>query len=62
MIKLENDCCDCEEQYRFCGDCSRRNAPHYYCDSCGDETDIYYFDDRELCINCVRHELEPVVC
>lgn len=60
MTKIESDCCDCEQQFRSCGSCSRRNAKHYYCDDCGDETDIYHFDGEELCIKCIQKLLEPV--
>lgn len=57
MIKIENDCA-------YCGlpcmgeSCPNRNSPHYYCDECGDETEIYDFDGEQLCIECIKGRLK----
>lgn len=62
MTKLENDCRGCPPELGCAGpDCPYRRAPHHYCDLCGDETDLYHFDDSELCLDCIRHTLKPVV-
>lgn len=59
MIKYENDCCNCSTPLYPC-DGSHKRVPHFYCDECGQETDIYYFDGDELCIDCVEARLEVV--
>ena len=63
MKRIENDCCDCAtESYPCLGNsCSKRNVEHYYCDECGDETKLYEFEDKELCIDCIE-KLLTVVC
>ena len=62
MIKYENDCCGCAvPSYPCLGEsCSRRHAPHYYCDNCGDETELYRFEGVELCIHCIIDSLDKV--
>lgn len=62
MVVRENDCCDCASgAYPCLGiSCHLRNAPHYYCDECGDEADIYYFEGTELCIDCIKKRLKQV--
>lgn len=59
MIKLENDCVCCGLPC-LGNDCPHRNVPHFYCDECGDETDLYHFDDEQLCMSCIKKRLEPV--
>lgn len=56
MIKYENDCCGCAAPaYPCMGDiCPLRNNPHYYCDHCGFETDLYEFNEEQLCIDCIK--------
>ena len=59
MIKLENECVGCG--LPCLGDsCPYRNVPHYYCDECGDETDIYEYEDEELCLSCIERRLKRV--
>lgn len=62
MIKYENECCGCAtETYPCLGSgCVNRNVPHYYCDKCGEETKLYYFDGKELCIDCIEQLLDKV--
>ena len=62
MIKYEDECVDCKSMGLPCYGtaCPNRNVPHFYCDECGDEGDIYEFDGEELCIYCIEHRLEPV--
>lgn len=62
MIWYENECCGCAtENYPCLGSlCPLRNVKHIACDECGDETDVYYFEGRELCIHCIEELLDPV--
>lgn len=63
MMKVENDCCDCEAPgYPCVGEsCPLRHCKHYYCDKCGEETDeLYYLEDEELCEDCVLNTLKKV--
>ena len=52
MKTLQDDCVQCG---RPClGDaCPYRNVAHYYCDECGEEEPLYYYDGEELCANCI---------
>lgn len=59
MKQYENECVDCG--LPCIGDaCPHRKVPHYYCDECDEEETLYYFDGRELCINCIINMLEKV--
>ena len=62
MKRIENDCCGCAVPGYPClgRACELRNAIHYYCDRCGDETQLYDFDDQELCIDCIETMLEKI--
>lgn len=59
MINYENDCVDCG--LPCFSTCKYKNNPHYYCDDCGEEEVLYYYDGKELCIRCVKKRLEKVV-
>lgn len=59
MRRLENDCVDCGMP--CIGDsCPYRNVIHFYCDDCGDETQLYEFEGEELCIDCIEKRLKKV--
>lgn len=62
MKKIENDCCGCAVPGYPClgSGCKLRNAIHYYCDDCGDETQLYEFNEQELCIECIETMLEKI--
>lgn len=65
MIEIRNDCYGCAtDGYPCMGSlCPMRNAKHYVCDECGadvDEGELYYFDDEQLCIDCIKERLEVV--
>lgn len=32
----------------------------YICDDCGEETQLYEFDGKELCIDCIERRLEKI--
>jgi Zn finger protein HypA/HybF involved in hydrogenase expression len=59
MRRIESDCVSCDMP------CIRHGCPyyeveHFYCDECGEETTLYEWDGRELCIDCIRKELDVV--
>lgn len=62
MIQYENDCVGCSERFPCVWkNCSLRHHPHMYCDKCGEEADkLYYWEDIELCLDCIEKRLEVV--
>lgn len=62
MIRYENDCCGCAAPgYPCMGEsCPMRQSPHYYCDECGAEKDLYDYDGEELCADCIVGRLRKV--
>ena len=62
MVKYENECVGCSTIFGNClgKACPNRNVPRYYCDECGEEDDLYDFDDRQLCIECIKNLLDKV--
>jgi hypothetical protein len=59
MIRYESDCVDCGKPCMHEA-CPHFLVPHYYCDECGEETDIYYVDDEQLCAHCTINRFEKV--
>lgn len=63
MVLIQNDCCSCASPGFPCiGErCELLHVPHYYCDNCEEEVDeLYWFDGRQLCADCVLNEMEVV--
>ena len=61
MIRIEDDCVCCAEALGCLGDsCPRRNAAHYYCDRCGEETTLYDYHGEELCEECLLSEFKII--
>lgn len=61
MIKYENDCVGCPDGVPCLGSsCPNKNVPHYYCDDCGNEDDLYEFDGEQLCAECVLARLKKI--
>lgn len=59
MIQYEDECVGCG--FPCIGEgCHYKNVPHFYCDECGTEDEIYEFEDEQLCIDCIRARLTPV--
>lgn len=59
MVQYENECVDCGKP--CLGDaCPYRHVKRCYCDECGKEAELFYYDDRELCIECIKDTLEKV--
>ena len=57
MIEYENECVGCST---ILHSCLGSACPHYYCDECGEEDDLYDFDNRQLCIECIKNLLDKV--
>ncbi len=62
MIKYEDNCVDCAVPGYPCigSSCPNRRVPHYYCDECGFEDTLYYFDGGQYCLDCIKKNLEKV--
>lgn len=59
MIEYFDECVGCD--LPCFSTCKYKNVPHHCCDECGEyETQLYYFEDEELCINCIKNRLEKV--
>lgn len=60
MIVTENECCDCGLP------CLYESCPYWavtrlYCDDCGNEEHrLYWWDNRQLCLDCIEALLERV--
>lgn len=57
-VEISNECVGCG--LPCLGDsCPNRNVKRLYCDCCGEEVDeLYcYFDDSELCEDCVKEKV-----
>ena len=59
LIVVESDCCDCDLPCIQEG-CRFYKVARFYCDDCGEEDTLYYFDDKQLCSYCVLKQLEEV--
>ena len=59
MIKYENDCVDCGFPCKF-NSCPYYSVPHYYCDSCGDEDELYEYEGEQLCECCLLRTVPKV--
>jgi hypothetical protein len=61
MIVIENECVGCPPDLGCIGNsCPYLRVPRFYCDECKDETKLYWFENEQLCIDCVEHRLERV--
>jgi len=63
MKKVFNECVGCTDMGLPCrgSSCPNRAATRYYCDKCRQEAEeLFYFDSRELCLDCIAGELEKV--
>ena len=59
MRKVFDECVDCGLPC-LGSSCPYKFVPRYFCDQCKEETQLYQFNDKELCINCIVSELEKV--
>jgi hypothetical protein len=61
MIVTENECVGCPPDMGCIGtSCPYLNVTRFYCDECDDEAELYWFDDEQLCIDCIIQRLERV--
>lgn len=65
MVVYKDECRGCASPgYPCIGNaCIYKRVPHLICDECGaevDEGDLYVFDARQMCIDCIKEELEEV--
>ena len=61
MIKLEDECVGCPPDIGCLGSsCPYKDVPRFYCDKCGFEEDLYWYDNEQLCIDCIKGKLERV--
>ena len=59
MVKVESGCVDCGLPCIH-GACRYYKHVIYECDSCGEESPLYWFDGNQLCIGCIAEKLEEV--
>lgn len=59
MKRTENECVNCGLPCLGMG-CPYANVTRFYCDKCGEEEQLYYFNDGEYCLNCIEEKLEKV--
>lgn len=59
MISIENECVDCGLPCLY-ESCPYWAVKRYYCDECEEEKKLFYFNGREMCIDCIEQELEVV--
>lgn len=61
MVRIENECVCCQPDLGCIGSaCKYKNVPRYYCDICKEEGELFYFDNQELCIECIKKKLDLV--
>ena len=61
MIVTESECCGCPRELGcILSACPYYKVTRFYCDNCGQEEDLWYFDDEELCVGCILKQLRPV--
>ena len=59
MKQIEDDCVDCGLPCLGVA-CPYKKAAHWYCDECGSEMDpqdLYLFEGREICEDCLKEIL-----
>ena len=62
MVVIEDECIGCSPGMGCMGStCPNRNVKHYICDKCDDDVEkLYYYEGRELCLDCIEKRLEVV--
>lgn len=59
MKKYRNECVGCKDLGLPCmgKSCPNINVIRHYCDGCGEEEKLYYFDNGEYCESCVLDKI-----
>ena len=62
MVEYENECVGCSSIFHSClgSMCPNRNVARFYCDECGEEKELYEFEEEELCIDCIKGRLKKI--
>ena len=62
MKRIENECVGCTSIGLSCLgiSCPNRNVVRFYCDKCGEEEKLYYYNGEELCQDCLLEKFEVV--
>ena len=59
MIKVESGCVGCPPEMGCLYEgCPYYRELHFYCDECDHEDDLYEFEGRQLCADCIATILE----
>lgn len=61
-IRYENECVGCPPDMGCLGSaCPNRRVPHLYCDKCKNEVDdLYDYDDKQICLDCIVKQLKKI--
>ena len=60
MIITENECVDCGLPCIY-ESCPYWAVTRFYCDECNNEVNkLYWWDDQQLCLDCIEERLERV--
>lgn len=59
MIEVTNECVDCGKPC-LGNACPYKRVTRFCCDRCGEEGALYHYDGEELCIDCIKDDLEKV--
>ena len=60
VISVENECVDCGLPCLYMA-CPYYRVIRLYCDRCKQEAvDLWHFDSKQLCVDCILEQLEKV--
>lgn len=62
LVTYENECVGCPPELWCLGSaCPYRNVPYFYCDECEEDVEeLFKWDDKQLCIDCIKKKLEKI--
>lgn len=63
MVTYTDECVDCKSMGLPCygRSCINRNVAHFYCDKCKREVDdLYDYDDKQICLDCIVKKLKKI--